>query len=486
MPILATLRQDRAGEWTNLDDYLRELRHRETGALAALANVLSAPADEQKELAEHGEAGAILLEVACDLRVPKGTRLAATRTLLEAGIGEPFVGHLFVGAGDLVTDPRLGAMARKLVESGLPSALQVGGEPAQITLAAGRFARAVHAGASAVGVARIKELLGAAPELHAGTIAGLFALDLGDLPEGHRTGWKRLLEQTCAANRRAPAAAKRMGLAPPWPPSLPDAFGPMVREAEAQSAAVQSADAAAVNPAALKQPAPAPPAGEPRGKTADKPASPAGRTLGPSIRRSPFRKPIGTVVEVPTTLPPKPMEALAGRPPAPTGTSLPRAQRTEEVASSSRGPLPAPPLPSRENDGLRFDARGQRLGRPDRWNDEQFQWETPVLPSSDLPPPQRVGVAAGPFASRVQSMLDDRPEAVDRFCAVVEARAAVRGEEELLRELRAELSRDGWRESALPSEQRQRLRRVLEEADQPHPWRAAARLLLDFFVSGGT
>src|SRR5436305_891263 len=58
MGILATLRQDRAGEWKTLDDYLRELRHRETGALAALANALPAPSHEQKELAEHGEAGA--------------------------------------------------------------------------------------------------------------------------------------------------------------------------------------------------------------------------------------------------------------------------------------------------------------------------------------------------------------------------------------------------------------------------------------------
>jgi hypothetical protein len=462
MPILATLRQDRAGEWTDLDQYLRDLRHRETGALAALARALSAPADEQKELAEHGEAGAILLEVACDLRVPKGTRLAASRTLLEAGIGEPFVGHLFVGAGDLVTDPRLGAMARKLVETGLPSALQIGGETAQITLEAGRFARAVHASASAVGVARIKELLGAAPELHAGTIAGLFALDLGDLPDGHKTGWKRLLEQTCAANRRAPAAAKRMGLAPPWPPAVPDAFGAMIREAEERSAASRSADAAAANPTALTQPTPTSPVGEPRERAADKPPVPAGRTIGPSIRRSPFRKSIGTVVEVPTTLPPKPTEELA-----------------------ARAPLVAP-LPSRENDGLRFDARGQRVARPDRWNPEQFQWDTPVLPSSDLPPPPRVGVAAGRFASRVQAMLDGRPEAVDRFCAAVEARAAVGGEEDLLRELQAELSRKTWRETRLPGEQVQRLRRIVEGADQPYPWRAAARLLLDFFVSGGS
>src|SRR3981189_326005 len=188
MSILATLRQSRAGEWKNLDDYLRELRHRETGALAALANALSAPAQEQKELVAHGEGGAILLEVAGDPRVPKGARLAASRALLEAGIAAPLVGHLLVGAGDLVTDPRLGAMARKLVESGLPSALQRGGESAQISLAAGAFARAASAGASAVGVARIQELLEPAKELHAGAIAALFALDAGELPENHRNG----------------------------------------------------------------------------------------------------------------------------------------------------------------------------------------------------------------------------------------------------------------------------------------------------------
>src|SRR6185436_13827880 len=131
MAVLATLRQDRAGEWTSLDDFLRELRHRETSAVGALGNALAAPAQEQKELAEHGEAGAILLEVACDLRVPKGSRLAAARCLLEAA-------------------------GRKLVESGLPCALGLGGEAAQITLAAGAFARAVQAGASALGTPRVK------------------------------------------------------------------------------------------------------------------------------------------------------------------------------------------------------------------------------------------------------------------------------------------------------------------------------------------
>jgi hypothetical protein len=83
-------------------------------------------------------------------------------------------------------------------------------------------------------------------------------------------------------------------------------------------------------------------------------------------------------------------------------------------------------------------------------------------------------------------MLENRPEAVDRFCAAVEALAAVRGEEDLLRELQAELSRKSWRETKLPGEQLQRLRRIEEGADEPCSWRAAARLLLIYFVSEGT
>src|SRR5919204_352869 len=484
MAILATLRQDRAGDWKTLDDYLRELRHRETVALAALANALSAPASDQRELAEHGEAGAVLLEVACDLRAPKGSRLSAARCLLEAGIEAPFIGHLFIGAGDLVTDPRLGGAARRLVEGGLPAALQLEGEPAQITLAAGAFARAAQAGASAVGQARVAELLSAAPQLHAGALAARFALGIAELPEGHKTGWKRLLEQTCAANRRAPAAAKRVGLAPPWPPNLPDAFAGMVREAEQQTSSVESRDAAA-NPAALKSSAPAaPPA--PAAKQAKAPAVPPGRTLAPPIRRSPFRKPIGAVVEVPASLPPKPMEPVSARPPksASSDAARPRMEPKEDIVPAAKRALPVMPLPSRERDEVRFDAHGKRIPRQDRWSDEEFRWETPVLPSSELPPPPNVRRAAGPFASRLQSLLDDRPEAVDRFCAAAEARAAVRGEDGLKQEVSVELETHRWRRARLPPDQRRRLEAVAQGESHPASWRAAARLLLDFFVSG--
>jgi hypothetical protein len=483
MSVLATLRQDRAGEWKSLDDFLRELRHRQSGALAALATALSAPAHEQKELAEHGDAGAILLEVACDLRALKGARLAAARCLLEGGIEAPFVGHLFIGAGDLVTDPRLGAAGRKLVESGLPAALDLGGEAAQIALPAGAFARAVHAGASAIGQARIQELLAGAPELHAGAVAGRFALGLSDLPAGHRAGWKRLLQQTCAAHRRAPAAAKRLGLAPPWPPNLPEAFAPMVREAEQEAAAVEPADAAKKPQAIAKA---APEGAKAAEKAKERPPAPGpGKTLAPPIRRSPFRRSIGTVVEVPAVAPLKPMEPVAARqsPAAKGEQPRPRAEAKEGASPPPGSPLPVAPLPTRAGQEQRFDSRGKRIPRADRWDEDEFEWDAPALPSPDLPPPPRVRAAPGPFAERLQSIFEDRPEAVDRFCAAAEARAGIRGEEALLGELSRELSREVWQGRTLPPEQAQRLL-ALSSGAQPASWSAAARRLLEFFVSG--
>src|SRR5262249_47248167 len=131
----------------------------------------------------------------------------------------------------------------------------------------------------------------------------------------------------------------------------------------------------------------------------------------------------------------------------------------------ARGVPPPPP-----GSDLRFDARGNRVPRADRWSDEGFEWEAPVLPSSELPPPGRARLAAGPFASRLQAVLEDRPEAVDRLCAAAEARAAVRGEQELLRELGAEASRAAGQKRVLPEQQRQRLRSILQDSAHPSSW----------------
>jgi hypothetical protein len=489
MGILSTLKRDNpTGEWLTLGDYLREARHRETGALAAMGGALSAPLEEQKELVEAPEGRATLVELASDLRVPKAARLGAARCLLEAGVEPRMLGALFIGAGDLVTDPRLGSAARKLVEGGLPAALQLGGEVAQVSLAAGAFARALHSASSAVGQARAKELVAGAPPGHAGAAAGLFAMGQGELPADQLEAWKKLLEATCAANRRAPAAAKRMGMAPPWPPNLPEAFAPLLREAEKKNEGIQAADAVA-NPALLKKAPPLPTAPSARAqRTASTPAPPpqtpdaAGKTRAPEIRRSPFRRSIGSLVEVPTSTPRKPMEEVKGRAtnqpvPAPT---RPHIEPKEDAPLLHKvQPMPMAKLPAREVEQMRFDPRGKKIPRPDRWRDDAFEWELPILPSSEMPPPMRAAVVPGPFTQRLQSILDDRPEAVDRLCAAAEARAAVRGEERLLQELSGELARPKWKDARAPKEQLARLEAIEVDERQPASWRAVARLLIE-------
>jgi hypothetical protein len=447
MAVLATLKKDRLGEWGTLAEYLADLRRRETNSVAALAAALSAPAEEQRELAE-GSGLAVLVDVASDLRLPKGSRLAAARCAVEAGVTGDALAALFTGAGDLVTDPRLGAAAKKLVESGLPAALSRRAA-AEVSFEAGAFARAVHAAASAVGRTRVNDLLAGASPGHAGAAAALFALDGAELPPSERERWAKLLEKTCAANRAAPAAAKRLGLLPPWPPNLPEAFAPLIAEAEKATAEVSAPDAAAAESnkgtAASRRPAgrigaPLPARPAPAAGTARAPATPAAdsaqplRTMGPvqmgkkvvaPIRASPFRRPLGTVVEGPVKLPPKPMPPVAGRAPPPP-------------PDEARAPL----LPA-------------------------------VLESRPL---RRAPLAAGPFARRIEALFEDRPEAVERLCAAVEARAAVRGLPAALEELARELSHARWDGRRAPPGQLDRLAAVT--GAQPEPWTAAAQLLL--------
>lgn len=443
MAVLATLKKDRLGEWGSLAEYLADLKRRETNSVAALAVLLSAPPDEQRELAA-GKGLAVLVEVAGDLRLPKGPRLAAARSSVEAGVSGEALAALFVGAGDLLTDPRLGAAAKKLVEAGLPAALGLG-RAAEVSSEAGAFARAVHAAASAVGQARVNELVASAPKGHAGVAAALFSLGTAELPPADREKWAKLLQQLCVASRSAPAAAKRIGLAPPWPPNVPDAFAPLVEEAEKASAHVQAPDAAAapvrtsthvpgrasarMGPPLRSGPAlpgekngPAPAAAEsstPRPGVVE-----VGKKIAPPIKPSLFRRARGTLVEGPVKLPPKPMPEVAGR---------------------------APPEPVAV---------------------------APVLPSvPDVKPVRRAAVAAGPFAQRLQALFDDRPEAVERLCAAVEARAAVHGLRQALEELGRELSLSRWNGRVAPRGQLDRLAAAARA--EPEAWTAAALLLLD-------
>src|SRR5438874_5494253 len=220
MSVLTTLKKDHLGDWPSVADYLRDLRRRETNSVAALAVMLGAAPEEHRELAREGLA--ILVEVASDLRIPKTSRVAAARCALEAGAAGEVVAALFVGAGDLANDARLGSCGKKLVEAGLPGALRMSGTHS-VSLHAASFATAVNTAAAVAGRARVEELLAPAPADHAGKVAASFALGAAPLPAAHEEKWTKFLRELCAAHRRAPAAARRLGRVEPWPPNLPEA-----------------------------------------------------------------------------------------------------------------------------------------------------------------------------------------------------------------------------------------------------------------------
>lgn len=489
MPILSSIRKEGFGAWKTVVEFLDDAHRRDAGALAAMGAALSAAPAEQKEL---GEAGGlpVLLGLACDLRVPKGARLGATRCALECSPTAEDLSQLFIGAGDLTTDPRLGSGARRLVESGLPAALAPGGDQARVSMEAAGFARAAHASASVAGKERVKELLAKAPPSHAGAAAALFSLGLAELPAGDLAGWKKLLNETCAANKRAPAAAKRMGLAPAWPPYLPDAFAPLIADAEKENAAVVAQDAATAAPTPRAAPGkslapppkpgyrPVPPPPRPAAGTLGKPihGQPGGGKASPAIHHANNPSRPGEI-DAPVITQPRAMPAVTGRsspgdkPREPERPRVMTAEGEATAAAQVPGVLP-------QRDALNFDQRGNRIPRADRWNDDAFEWQQPILPTSALRPPINVAVVQGPFAARLASLFQDRPEAIDRLCAASEARAALRGEDATLVELEQELSRPRWTKERAPAAQLARLRTAAQAAGQPSSWRRVAELLL--------
>src|SRR5438874_1154593 len=118
MSILGALKKDRLGDWPSIAEYLTDLRRRETNSVAALALALAAAPEDQRELAGSGGLS-VLVEVASDLRIPKTSRVAALRCAIEAGVAGEELAALFVGAGDLATDPRLGGRATSRPDRGV-------------------------------------------------------------------------------------------------------------------------------------------------------------------------------------------------------------------------------------------------------------------------------------------------------------------------------------------------------------------------------
>ncbi len=543
MGIVGTLNAERMGTWTSVLAYLQDLNRRETGSLAALAAALAAPPAEQKELAE-GDGMLVLADVAGDQRVQKGARLAAVRCAVEAGVDGPVLATLFVGGGELAADPRLGATAKKLVETGLPAVLADPQHPtARVSLQAGAFARAAHVAASVVGLSRFKELVAPAGAAHAGVNAALFALGQGPLPAGELDAWKKLLKEGATAFKRAPPAAKRLGLTQLWPPILPEAFKDLIAEAEAATANVVAIDATkggvikgtagsgaapqpppgkqappapgkkllptappimartpragslgAPLPTASARPAPPPPSSKPA-PSASAPAKPAPQEapaqvqakVGAAIKPQ-HRRPIGSVVEgkdAKIIAPTRALPAMSGQFAA--GHEImrdaPRVHETDLTPGAKKAaPLPGlSPLPSVEAKPLEFDLNGRKMPAVPRW-EETDRWEEPLLPSSELRPPLRASIALGPFAKRMKALVDDRPEAVERLCAAAEARALLAGMDALERELRAEATLPRWRKP-LSAEQLARLKKVSADADRPESWRRASALVLSIFLA---
>jgi hypothetical protein len=113
-----------------------------------------------------------------------------------------------------------------------------------------------------------------------------------------------------------------------------------------------------------------------------------------------------------------------------------------------------------------------------RWDDQSLEWDEPDLPKPVMRAPLRVAAAEGPFAGRLRSIFEDRPEAVDRLCAAAEARAAIVGDEQLEKELLAEVAAKKWKDRRAPAGQLERLRALAAAENQPASWRRVATLLL--------
>jgi hypothetical protein len=590
MAILDTFRAQSWGSWKSLEALAEALVRREPAALTALGAALGLEPTEQKELGEG--CGPALADLVGDLKVAKGARLAAVRCVLEAQVDEKRAARLFVGSGDLLTDPRLGSKAKLLAETGLAAALKLDAKAAAVSSAAGDFARAVAASTSVLGAQRVKELLQPAPATHAGAFAARFALG-EPLPEADAKAWSAFLTTQCNAFKKAPAAARRMGLVAPWPPFLPDAFAPLIAAADEATRNVATTDALAKRapplagpakaqlPSSPVGPSPAAPAAPGPGRPGPGPAKgtseivlgpdglppplddvdePPGGARGtgrghvraesrvsdpsaPPPERRYFSQQVGTraVLAPPVNRPsrpstatlaegPKPeepgkrmMPAIQGRGPAQAGPRLPaelvkktmdviNGGRTRSLANAVIDPLAvaedlanqpetaslAPSmrdglvrergilLPDgrlyRGDEPLRFDPRGRPLPRSDRWSDANFKWQEPLLPPAVLRSPNRAQLVAGPFALRLRSLFEDRPEALDRLAATAEARAAQAGQEEMIAELDRELAAPRWKDRLLPPAQRARALALLETGGARSPaeaLRAALALLLD-------
>lgn len=299
MALTTWLKREGFGTYATVDEFAGELARRSTSALGALGAALQAPVEDLLEVAQGANLG-VCVEVVRDLRVARGARLAALRAVLMAGAGAEVV-RLFVGAADLISDPRLPAADRTyLLRSGLKGLIDKSAG-LDVELARGMLGASELSGAG--DKALIDEVLRGFPEQHPVARSVREAVKEGKLSAELEEAWLEVLARHHRAAKNAPAVARRLGKAPEWPPLVPASMRPLLTRAETWT-----------------PPAP-------------KPAAPKTPEIAPSIQR---RK---------AAAPP----AEASPPPAPSAPREAPAIRSRGRRVEESPPQPIPPSQQEEN-----------------------------------------------------------------------------------------------------------------------------------------
>ena len=460
MPLVGWLRAQGLGSFESLDAFRALLAKRDVAALQSLGGALEAP-----DLAEvaGGDGAPLCADIARDLRNQRSPRVAALAACLKADVPTPLLGKLFGGAGDLLTDGRLGDLAEKLVSRGLPAALA---DPAsaEVGAAAGSFARAVREARFAFGMAKVNAALSAARPGHAGVAAARLAAFGEALPPEQLAGWKAWLVKQCSGNRKAPPAARRAGLAPPWPPDLPEAFAELVKEVEAAIPISGELAPRGPAPAAAATPTTAP------ADLAAKPAAPAPPRQKPGIGAPIKGRPQGRPVPAADgDAPAAPAPTPAPQPKYMSPIPRPRGFVMEGAAAKARS---APGTPSGQaGTAATGDAASKTLpAMQSRFSGPHPQRDTPE-PVVRGPATFKAQAAALPFLERARALCAREPDALERLCATTDVRAMLKGS---LDGALAELRRDAARAAPAPDDVLARLAALAADEAAPAAWRAAA------------
>jgi hypothetical protein len=230
--LLNFLKREGFGEWESVETLRADLMRRVASALGGVAAAAQSEPAMMRELCAP-DGGELMQSLARDMRVQRGARLAALKAALDADPSPLALGKLFARGGDLLGDPRLSASDQaRLSRQGMEAFLATS-PPQAVTVEVGAFARSVRNARDVVGEEAVRGLLAkaAADNLAAQTARWIAFGET--LSAALRARWAEALSKQHKAWKTAPAAAKRLGTAPPWPPpELPDEFKPLIQEVE--------------------------------------------------------------------------------------------------------------------------------------------------------------------------------------------------------------------------------------------------------------